>query len=438
MEQDCGKIREDDAGLFVLPADDHWGALTTAGFTVIEDVLSEADVSGFVQQIEDELNSARPNGGVGHERTIASVSLTDRSTWPSKGRRRCVECAPLGRGVHWERLLASAKLAEVLDGLFGKDAWEMNLNSEGDPTRWWYVPVVFPEHPLIETASRPQDVVSPPSSRCVELFGWKEDFTKYGGQGCSIPPPPERWQPVNRRRVRGKGWHVDVGPGVPWQQLRSTAGDPRLGVIILLVLSDWSPGGGGTAFALGSQNWVADKLLEQGNPPQLNCSSDGSISRSASPQSAQSAGSCPEIAEIAAPGVESPGMPFDDLNRWCVDTMLELARAGKLELGTYDSRAHPKACAPGSCSRPINLEDSQGSSVEPGTKPVLSLVAKQGDIVLVHPWNIHSGTTNLRSRPRFMANGMVRIKVDSFKATGHPLIDRTVQARQQLSQQLSQ
>ena len=40
----------------------------------------------------------------------------------------------------------------------------------------------------------------------------------------------------------------------------------------------------------------------------------------------------------------------------------------------------------------------------------------------MHPWLVHSGTTNLRSNPRLLANGMVRIKKKAFDTNGHPLL----------------
>ena len=48
----------------------------------------------------------------------------------------------------------------------------------------------------------------------------------------------------------------------------------------------------------------------------------------------------------------------------------------------------------------------------------------------MHPWLVHSGTTNLRSIPRLLANGMVRIKKKAFDTNGHPLLQaRTTPAK---------
>ena len=46
------------------------------------------------------------------------------------------------------------------------------------------------------------------------------------------------------------------------------------------------------------------------------------------------------------------------------------------------------------------------------------VVGRAGSVVVMHPWLIHSGTTNLSSEPRLMANGMVRIKKDAFERDG--------------------
>ena len=57
------------------------------------------------------------------------------------------------------------------------------------------------------------------------------------------------------------------------------------------------------------------------------------------------------------------------------------------------------------------------------------IVGDAGDVVLMHPWLIHSGTTNLRSVPRLLANGMVRIKDSVFDQVGHPLLSKQEKKR---------
>lgn len=208
------------------------------------------------------------------ERTIKALSLADPQTWPRGGQRRVVECAPFGRGDHWGALSTSPRLATALDRILGQGAWEIETNTPESPVRYFYAPVVFPEAETaaaaqsaarntkstgtkskrpdkgvksgpaggsgaVGTAAGPADRTDgapnegahaasvdtddrqsqrdgndgdarPP--RLVELMSWKEE-RKLFGEGSAMVVPPSRWQPVNRRRFRGKGWHIDIGPG---------------------------------------------------------------------------------------------------------------------------------------------------------------------------------------------------------------------------------
>ena len=72
------------------------------------------------------------------------------------------------------------------------------------------------------------------------------------------------WRPVNRRRVEGKGWHVDAGPGFPIDGDRTPLGDRRQACVLLVLLSDWPASGGGTCFAVGSHETVAEKICGEG------------------------------------------------------------------------------------------------------------------------------------------------------------------------------
>lgn len=60
----------------------------------------------------------------------------------------------------------------------------------------------------------------------------------------AAPPPPaaRRWRAVNRRRVRDKGWHVDIGPGFDTDWNRTVAGHPYQGCVVLVLLSDCPAG----------------------------------------------------------------------------------------------------------------------------------------------------------------------------------------------------
>lgn len=56
------------------------------------------------------------------------------------------------------------------------------------------------------------------------------------------------WEAVNRRRVRGKGWHVDIGPGFSTDWRRTADGHCYQGCVVLVLLTDCAPGQGGTCF----------------------------------------------------------------------------------------------------------------------------------------------------------------------------------------------
>ncbi len=66
-----------------------------------------------------------------------------------------------------------------------------------------------------------------------------------------------------------------------------------------------------------------------------------------------------------------------------------------------------------------------------GCNIVHQIVAKKGDIVLFHPWTIHSGTTNMGHVPRLMGNGMVVVKREAFERVGCMILgeDRHLEAR---------
>ena len=361
-----------DAGLVASTV----ASLCCQGFAVLHDLLSEAAVEGFVEQIEAELKLNRREGRTDKERTLDSISLADSSTWPKKGRRRTVECSPLGQGECWETLAKSPRLNRLLDGMFGKGTWDLKFNTDGDPVRYWYAPVVFPEaagealaglDAEAESGEQgPATATQPGDLRTAELLSWREDFAKHGGGG---PPPPSAWSPVNRRRVRGKGWHVDL---FPWD-------GKRQGVVVLLVLSDWDEGGGGTCFAERSQDWVARRIAKGGRE----------VAAAAAAEDASKEGG----------GGAAGDFSNDEINSLANKFLVAKARAGDMLLRSVDSRAHK--CSSGELSQKL---EAQGKVL------VSSIVAKRGDVVLFHPWNVHSGTTNNRGEPRLMMNGMVRLK----------------------------
>ena len=255
----------------------------------------------------------------------------------------------------------------LLDGIFGTGTWDLRFNKSGDTVRYWYAPVVFPEGDCIEEAGRNDESSSedadkaecgPP--RTAQLLSWREDFAKHGGR----PPPPSSWSPVNRRRVRGKGWHVDL---FPWD-------GNRQGVVCLLVLSDWRAGGGGTCFAEGSQNYVARRIVKAREP-----------------------------------------LSNDQINKMANEFLVSKARAGKMVLRSVDARRSRQGN--GGSPEPEESESLANKLETEGKVLVSCVTARKGDVVLFHPWSVHSGTTNNRSSPRLMMNGMVRLREDRGQGT---------------------
>ena len=155
---------------------------------------------------------------------------------------------------------------------------------------------------------------------------------------------------------------------------------------MLLVLSDWEVGGGGTCMVRGSHRWVRDHLAAAGEG----------------------------------------GMSHDDLNGWCVDHVVQLARDRTLRL---DDTTACDDGGVGSKGRGVDVGSGVNGSVDcddHGEPPTaVQIVARAGDVVLMHPLVIHGGTTNHSTHPRLMANGMARVKQSVFDAKGHPLFPRT-------------
>lgn len=278
----------------------------------------------------------------------------------------------------------------------GEDCWEMPFNGEtteqhpgwniGHPPRHWYFPIVFPEHLYPNTAVGPTGVARAPHRdagedrdeqdaagrppRKIELHSWRDELAM-GAFTSEALDAPSRWQPVSRRRFRGKGWHIDVGPGFPNDGLRHDSGHPFQCVVLLLLLSDSDPGGGGTVMIPGSQRMVAAKLRAE----------------------------------------EPAGISHEDLNAWCVEQVLTAIKAESLCLSDdpCSTAVHPYAVA------------GAGSVAESGAdaaalpRMATQIVGKAGDVVLMHPLTVHCGSTNLSSHVRIMGNGMVRMNKAAFE-----------------------
>ena len=196
-------------------------------------------------------------------------------------------------------------------------------------------------------------------------------------------PAAECWQPVNRRRVRGKGWHIDWGPGFEkvGKGVRTLEGHPYQGVIILVVLSEWQPGGGGTVVIPGSHEWVRERIQR---------AIDGG----------------------------ADGVPQAELNEWCKARVRAEAERHTLLL----PRGTDAPC--GAVQGGDTACSGVAKAVDCGITHVQQMVGSAGDVVFLHPWLIHSGSTNYSQVPRLMANGCARVKRDVFEREGCRLLRR--------------
>ena len=74
---------------------------------------------------------------------------------------------------------------------------------------------------------------------------------------------------------------------------------------------------------------------------------------------------------------EGSGLVHQQLNSWCVQEMVRRIKSGHVLIPPPGD--HGRRCA-----------NSQGVTL------LEQIVGKAGDVVLMHPWLIHCGTTNLR------------------------------------------
>jgi len=419
--------------------------IRTHGYQYVRGVLSAESIALFADQLNEELNQEGPDAAANwaEDRTTQCVSLDDASTWPRKGDRRVVELAPLSKGAHWDELLSAPKLRDVLDALLGVNGWELPLNSVSDgrpgpgpsekvgtghtpdaSVRHWYCPVVFPESPDMPTKAASSSSENCPARDTANV---KEDPRRaLEFEAASVRYRPMllcpckeelrsngnlreeeawwRWQPVNRRRVLGKGWHIDIGPGFDLCWERTLAGHPYQGVVALILLSDWLPGHGGTVLATGSHEWVRGQI-------EARASADG--------------------------GGTGGGVPHKELNQGCIDHMLRLGRSGRLWIPLDQTAApgDPAVLAAAAGLPPVGdgVLDVEGRSLatpEDGVGYTLHQVCgRAGDVLLMHPWLVHCGSVNLSKRPRLMANGMVRIRQEQFDADSGARLLRSVESK---------
>jgi len=450
---------------------------------VVDDIVSQLQ-----RELADPV--VRPeSGSSARASSEGGVDLDDPGTWPRGNARRVIEVVPPGEGRAWAAVLDSPALGAGLDAVLGKAAWELETNevdaSRGTcEPRHWYCPITFPERdseeaelrlaeerakraraaqsekrrktsdesgscaptPTMWTACMSRDVqklredgsnwdeiakmvstseLTWTAKQCEEHHqsAWTPEqdaallaaVTEHGERwqlitqlmqsarsGCNKKQVRGRatmlldersanmvnvesdhvvggaetrgvdaaksWHPVNRRRMLNRGWHLDIGPGFATDAVRTPEGHPYQGAIILIFLSDCELGGGGTAFIKGSHRWVASHLRQK------------------------------------------KGVVHSDLNSWAIELVRELSNGGRLPL-SYEMDARDAENA-------LSRDDIDGV--------IEQLSGKAGTVALLHPWLIHSGTSNLTSKVRLLANGMARIKQEIFDKEGIPILNEVV------------
>lgn len=137
------------------------------------------------------------------------------------------------------------------------------------------------------------------------------------------------------------------------------------GCVVLVLLTDCAPGQGGTCFVTGSHRRVCEYLRSR-----------------------------------------AEGVPHQELNSWCIKQVVQAMSAGELPYHRDDVKVSQEKKET-EREKPRKKEGKDGSC---GWGGIEQVVGKAGDLVLVHPWCVHSGTTNLGRQPRLMLNGMVRVK----------------------------
>jgi len=315
------------------------------GILYLKDILDVTTIERF----REEIGQTLANPTISPESGISlSVSLSEPSSWPQGTSRRVIEVVPSGVGRHWEKIAHVPTLANALDVLLGKEAWKLPKNqllSDAHRIRHWYCPIVFPEDSLtgdISSCSQARVIGNEDvrKSKLVMASGKNKQSVCW-----------ESWESVNRRRVRGKGWHVDIGPGFDADGQRRLVGHPCHGVVILLLLSDWKPGGGGTAFLRGSHHWVAREIYKY-------------VPR---------------------------GIRHNKLNS---------------KVASFCSEASTRALLQQTNKRDFRHRESNRIGL------IEQVVGSCGSVVLMHPWLLHCGTTNISMEPRLMANGMACLLCD--------------------------
>jgi hypothetical protein len=207
--------------------------------------------------------------------------------------------------------------------------------------------------------------------------------------------------------------------GFPNDGLRTLRGDPRQGVVILLLLSDCAPGCGGTALIPGSHLSVMNELESSAASTDV-CMDNREV------KTAQSLPRCNNTSDTAhvppSRSTSSGEWTHQALNTAFVQRLRALTEAGRVQLECSACRGHHPNCqghATNALDSTANLrekgDERSAKAAAPETlrasfysqeKEKLSVVrvvqvsGRAGDVVLMHPLLLHSGTMNCGHMPR--------------------------------------
>lgn len=178
----------------------------------------------------------------------------------------------------------------------------------------------------------------------------------------------EKPLPCNVKGEVNKGWHLDLGADFgarTFQEAVSKEGAPHPGMVLLILMSEVKQYGGGTLLLPGSQRMCAERIKEL--------------------------------------KIQQADVEHKELVDWCNKTVNDMLASKELVMPF-----EPK---------------------EPGQQQLHQMVGMPGDIILMHPWCIHTCYQNFTKTPRMMANSAVRFRPGLFEPwTNNPALPPVARA----------
>ena len=369
------------------------------GYVQVRGALLPEAAASFCAQISRELKDpALP------QQNRAAPDILSPETWPFGGQRRVAECLPSGRGAHWSAIAApNTPVAAALDTLMGAGDWELPLNpqaGESFDVRHWYSPVVFPEHHPEEFD---EDAATAALRRDAKM--WRDDGNDEGTWTAD-----EDARAVSAFKEHGPKWGAISSRtrGKSKAQVRR-----RLASLLL-------PSAARKIDCVeAASSWRAvnrRRVPDKGWHVDIGPGFDTDWNREISGHRFQGCIILVLLSDcerghggtafipgshrwVRAHLASSGPTPHQDLNAWCISNVARKFASGKLR---------------------YSYQDSGDSDVH----VITQMSGKAGDVWLVHPWLIHSGTCNLGPHPRVMANGMVRVRKAAFEQRGCALLSK--------------